>query len=439
MTRALAVLAAIGLLVSACDGSSKSDVKVEGGTAEIKKEEAPPAGGTNENAIDRAMLGAVQLFVLDPSNKVKGTCSGTVFHPAGYIVTNWHCVGITHLYGSVAAPHGSRHHPDGIVVVGPTKDPREAPAPTYIAQLITGSPDIDIAVVKIVDTVARGTQLPAKLTLPVVPTGDSEKVKPGDRMHVIGYPGSGGEFVTRSAGTVAGFFDLDRDGKPDSFKTDAKAGPGVSGGLWVNDRGEQIGVAAFGKSGTSGDTFNGAVFASIAKPFMDEAVSLGGTAIGAPERRLTMPGTPPGGGVARPTPVRTPAPTPPRASPAPTATPRATPTPPGGGRAVGAQIILGGTLIDTDTKRPIAEAIYVLLKEGVTIEQFDAAASKDPLILALAETDGDGVFVVEPIAKGKSYVTLAGSEGYTRRTGRLQIPGDAPDVARLNPIELKKR
>ncbi len=471
MRRTLALFAALGLLMAACGSGSKSDVAEQGGTTQVKTQEpAASSAEPNDNAIDRAMLGTVQILVLDPDNKAIGACSGTNFHPAGYIVTNWHCVGVTHLYGRTAQAHGSRYHPQGFVAVGPTKDPREAPAPTYIAQLITGSPDADIAVVKIIDTIGRGTELPAKLTLPVVPTGDSDTVKVGERMHVIGYPGGGGDFVTRTAGTIAGFFDLDGDGKPDAFKTDAKAGPGVSGGLWVNDRGQQIGVATFGSSVQAGDTFNGAVFAGIAKPFMDEAVALAGTAVGPPPAGLTLPGTPPSASAVRPTPtprstptpVRTPSPTPvrtssPTSSPtaaatatarptatstgASTATPRATATaaPPGGGRAVGPEIVMSSTLIDADTKRPIAGGGYIVLKEGVTIAQFEAATSRQELALTFAESDGDGVFVLEPIAKGKTYVTISGADGYTIRFGKLEIPRDAPDFVLLNPIELKRR
>lgn len=447
MTRALALLAALGLLVSACSGggsAGKSDVTEQGGAAQIKKEEPPAeAAAPSETAIDRAMLGTVQIFILDADGKVTGTCSGTNFHPAGYILTNWHCVGVVPGIGA-AAPPGTRYHPRGLVVIAPTKDPREAPAPTYVAQLIAGSPDVDIAVVKIVDTVGRGTELPSKLTLPVVPSGDTDKVKPGDRAHVIGYPGAGGAFVTRAAGTIAGFADRNNDGKPDSFKTDVKGGPGVSGGLLVNDRGEQIGVPVGPSSlgERSGDVFLAAVFIGIAKPFMDEAVSIGGTAVGPPTGSFTIPGTSPTGGVARPspTPIRTPTPTATR-SPSGSATPRATATsaPPAGGRAAGAQIALAALIVDADTKRPIAKAVYILLKEGVTFEKFEAEDFDEDLILVFAETTPDGLFGLDPIAKGKSYVWGAGAEGYTHRTGILEIDKDAPDRARLNTIELKRK
>lgn len=457
MTRALALLAALGLLVSACSGggsAGKSDVTEQGGAAQIKKEEPPAdAAGPSENAIDRAMLGTVQIFILDADGKVTGSCSGTTFHPAGYILTNWHCVGVTKLGGQSALPPGSRYHPRGLVVVAPTTDPRVAPAPTYIAQLITGSSDADIAVVKIVDTVGRGTELPAKLTLPVVPTGDSDKVKPGDRAHVIGYPAAGGAFVTRSAGTIAGFADRDRDGKPDAFNTDVKGGPGVSGGLLLNDRGEQIGVPTYITGAQAGDIFLAATFIGIAKPFMDEAVSIGGTAVGPPAGSFTIPGTPPGGGVARPspTPLRTPTPTATR-SPSATATAgatstpsttsrgTATPAPPGGGRAAGgAQIEVAGLVVDADTKRPIAKAVYILLKEGVTFEKFEAEDFDESLILALGETTPDGIFSLDPIAKGKTYFWGVGADGYTHRTGKLEIDRAAPDRARLNTVELKRR
>ncbi|MEK7863239.1 MAG: serine protease, partial [Chloroflexota bacterium] len=374
MTRSLAVLAALALLVSACGGAAapaatpaataatKSDTNEQGNTSKVQTQAPAATSGPDENAIDRAMLGTVQIYVLDPDNRVKGSCSGTNFHPAGYILTNWHCVGVTHIYGRVSTPHGTRYHPLGYVAVGPTKDPREAPVPTYLAQLIAGSPDQDIAVVKIVDTLGRGTTLPDKLALPVVPTGDSDRVKVGEKMHVIGYPGSGGDFVTRTTGTIAGFFDFDGNGKPDAFKTDAKAGPGVSGGLWVNEKGEQIGVATFGSNVGAGDPFNGAVFVNLARPFMEQAVSLAGTTVGPPARTVTLPGTAPGVSATRPTPTPrvtpTPRPTPsasgtPRATATAARTPGASPTAaPGGTTARSTSIVISGSIVDTDTKRP---------------------------------------------------------------------------------------
>ena len=462
MTRALALLVA-ALLVAGCSGggstatpgattgtTTKSDTSESGNTTQVQTQAPAATTGPDENAIDRAMLGTVQIFVLDPESRVMGTCSGTNFHPAGYIVTNWHCVGVTHVYGRVATPHGTRYHPQGYVAVGPTKDPREAPVPTYIAQLIVGSPDQDVAVVKIVDTIGRGTSLPDKLSLPVVPTGDSDRVKVGEKMHVIGYPGSGGDFVTRTTGTVAGFFDFDGNGKPDAFKTDAKAGPGVSGGLWVNERGEQIGVATFGSNVGGGDTFNGAVFVNLAKPFMTEAVSVAGTTVGPPARTFTLPGTSPGVSATRPTPTPRVTPTP-RPTASATATPRPTTTAagspgasptsaPGGGPTTGsATILLSGSIVDADTKRAVAGARFIVMKEGVTEEEVLDTADPDSLVLTYADADSDGTFVLEPIAKGKRHVVFFGADGYTPRFGWIDIPTNAPDSARLKAWELKKK
>ena len=462
MSRALALLV-VALVVAACSGAStatpgsttgtstKSDTNESGNTTQVKTEAPAASAGPDDSAIDRAMLGTVQIFVLDPDNRVTGSCSGTNYHPAGYIVTNWHCVGVTYLYGRESTPHGTRYHPQGYVAVGPTKDAREAPVPTYLAQLIAGSPDQDIAIVKIVDTIGRGTTLPDKLTLSVVPTGDSDKVKVGEKMHVIGYPGSGGDFVTRTSGTVAGFFDLDGNGKPDAFKTDAKAGPGVSGGLWVNDKGEQIGVATFGSNVGGGDTFNGAVFVNLAKPFMDQAVTLGGTTVGPPARAITLPGTSPGVTSTKPTPTPRITPTP-RPTPSATATPRPTTTasrtpgasptasPAGGSTTTSSKVILlTGTIVDADTKRAVAGARFIVMKEGVTEEQVLDSDDPDPLILTYADADSDGSFVLEPIAKGVRYVVFFGADGYTPRFGWIEIPANAPDAARLKAWELKKK
>lgn len=452
MTRSLALLAALALLVSACGGAAapaatpaataatKSDTSEQGNTTQVQTQAPAASAGSDEGALDRAMLGTVQIYILDPSNRITGACSGTNFHPAGYILTNWHCVGVPRV-GGRGTP-GTRYHPQGLVAIGPTKDAREAPAPTYIAQLITGSFELDVAVVKIIDSIGRGTTLPDRLALPVVPTGTSERVKLGDKTHVIGYPAAGGAFITRAAGTIAGFADRDENGKPDSFKTDVKSGAGVSGGLLVNDRGEQIGIPV-GTAGeqAAGDVFLAAIFIDLAKPFMEQAVALAGTAVGPPSASITLPGTGPAGSGPTATPRLTPTP-----RPTPSGTPRATATPgpspstaPGGGTATSTSIVVSGSIVDADTKRPIAGARFIVMKEGVTEEEVLDTDDPDSLVLTYADTGSDGTFALEPIAKGARHVVFFGADGYTPRFGWIDIPKNAPDTARLKPWELKKK
>ena len=75
-----------------------------------------------------------------------------------------------------------------------------------------------------------------------MPLGDSGKLEFDDNLRCFGYPGIGGDSVTFTKGTVAGFMDEDGDGKNDWIKTDAEINHGNSGGAAINDKGEIIGV-----------------------------------------------------------------------------------------------------------------------------------------------------------------------------------------------------
>src|SRR5690349_7614582 len=73
------------------------------------------AGAALDKAkINRGMLSSVKLLILDPDGKPFGTCSGTHLGN-GFIVTNWHCVGQTDLYGpddtGMGLKNGDTYHP----------------------------------------------------------------------------------------------------------------------------------------------------------------------------------------------------------------------------------------------------------------------------------------------------------------------------------------
>src|SRR5689334_14847931 len=116
-----------------------------------------PGKGSAETAItkealNRDLLATVKLLILDPDGKIFGICSGTHVG-GGVIVTNWHCVGHTDLYGEddtgLGLKNGDTYNPDGILGVAPQTDPRQIPKPTYLAHVVAGNPDIDVAVIKI--------------------------------------------------------------------------------------------------------------------------------------------------------------------------------------------------------------------------------------------------------------------------------------------------
>lgn len=250
----------------------------------------------SKDAKKRAQLATVQLLLLDPAEDVIGSCTGTMIDTAGYILTNFHCVGHTDLYGEddsgLGLKNGDTFHPDGLLIVAPTKDARQAPVPTYVAQFLVGDPSLDIAVVKIISMLDENAKLPTKIPVVPIVLGDSDKVDDLDYVAVIGYPAVGGRKLTTTDGKISGVDDQNDDGEDDSFKTDAEISPGNSGGLAINEAGEQIGIP------TAIQVANGGKIARIkminlTKPLIEQARSLGGAAAGPPNAVNPSPSTPP--------------------------------------------------------------------------------------------------------------------------------------------------
>ncbi len=207
--------------------------------------ELQPAGALEKEDLQRGLRAAVKLGILGPDDEVMGTCSGTILDNTGVILTNFHCVGQTDLYGpdeDFGLSHGELWHPNGILIVAINNDPRKLPVPTYLAQFVTGNPNQDVAVIKIVADIDGSTELPQNLPLVPAVLADSDTVDIGDEVTVIGYPGVGGDTVTLTDGKIAGFLDEDEDDLTDWLKTDALINGGNSGGSAVNEGGEVIGI-----------------------------------------------------------------------------------------------------------------------------------------------------------------------------------------------------
>src|SRR5215203_3217293 len=190
-----------------------------------------------KEARNKGLLSAVKILIIDGDFKVFGTCTGTHLGD-GVIVTNWHCVGHTDLYGpddsGLGLQNGETYNPDGIVAIAPQTDPRQLPKPTYLARVMSGNPNIDIAVVKIFRMIDPKAELPTSIPIPAMRLADSSVVDIADPVHIFGYPAAGGDRITYTQGIISGYEDQDGDGEDDSFKTDAPISPGNSGGLATN-------------------------------------------------------------------------------------------------------------------------------------------------------------------------------------------------------------
>lgn len=195
--------------------------------------------------VERAMRAVVQIVALRQrflgNLSPAWTGSGTIVDPSGIILTNCHVVNPRAM--GMPAPPADRL---GIAI---TQRSDEPPAVTYFAEIIVQSPELDLAVLRIV--AGLDGRPVSDLNLSAVPVGDSDGLELGDTLSIFGYPGIGGETVTFTSGSVAGF-----SGQPGItdrrawVKTDATIAGGNSGGAAVNHDGELVGVPTQAAAGT---------------------------------------------------------------------------------------------------------------------------------------------------------------------------------------------
>jgi Do/DeqQ family serine protease len=174
----------------------------------------------------------------------EGLGSGVVVTPDGYILTNHHVV-------------------DGADEVRVEMSDRRV----LTAKIVGTDPPSDLAVLKIEAT-----------NLPVLPLGDSDKVRVGDVALAVGNPLGIGQTVT--AGIISAKERTTSgvgDGSFANFiQTDAPINRGNSGGALVNTNGELIGINSQILSPTGGSIGIGfAIPSNMAKGVMDQLVKGG--------------------------------------------------------------------------------------------------------------------------------------------------------------------
>ena len=178
-----------------------------------------------------------------PSRRAEGLGSGVIVSADGYILTNHHVV-------------------DGAEeITVELTDNR-----TFRAKLAGSDPPSDLAVLKI-----------EQQGLPVLPLGDSDRVRVGDVALAVGNPLGIGQTVTMGIISAKGRATGLSDGSFEDFiQTDAPINRGNSGGALVSAGGELIGINSQILSPTGGNIGIGfAIPANMARNVMDQLVKTG--------------------------------------------------------------------------------------------------------------------------------------------------------------------
>ena len=189
----------------------------------------------------KALRALVQVIVPvgDPkTTKQSSTGSGSIISAKGHVITNFHVIG--------DKKTGKSYNNEGWAAIAINwNNPSDAPDTLYICDVIKASAALDLALLKPRALLKNGQAqaLPADLVFPFLPVGNSDAMKIGDPIAVLGFPGLGGDTPTFTRGTISGFL-VDDDNGIDKgwFKTDAEINPGNSGGMAINSNGELIGV-----------------------------------------------------------------------------------------------------------------------------------------------------------------------------------------------------
>ena len=193
-------------------------------------------GGSSDREDGDLAKAVVQIFAIDSFGDAVWSGSGTLISSDGLILTNAHVV--------------DKSYDDDPEIeelqVATTSRTDEPPELAYLAEIVTIDYALDLAVVQIASDLDGN---PVTENFPFVALGDSDELKIGDELRILGYPGIGGDTITLTGGVVSGFT-VERGVEGHAWiKTDATIAGGNSGGLVVNDNGKLVGVPTiFGSS-----------------------------------------------------------------------------------------------------------------------------------------------------------------------------------------------
>jgi S1-C subfamily serine protease len=152
----------------------------------------------------------------------------------------------------------------------------KAAEPRFIGETVVADGYLDLAVIKITKTVGGDKVDAGDLgTLTQVPLGDSDAMKSGAAITIIGYPGAARSVApTVTTGVISGVQRDIRLGTDRAWlNTDAASAHRNSGGLAANDSGELIGIPSLGLKDLQSDqyAFSGLRPVEFAVPLIEAA------------------------------------------------------------------------------------------------------------------------------------------------------------------------
>ncbi len=252
---AAVLLLVVGTVAAAVLLSDRGDdVPTAGTTSQPTGTESPDGSDPgpspddlSEEELETAKAATVLLLAEAPDTENGGTVeysgSGSIITEDGLILTNAHVAqptapGLEEYYGDDGIGD-----PDYLLVALTNSMDDSTAEPAFRARPVEVDGTSDAAVVQIYAD-AEGDEVdPADLDLPVMPLGDSDQLRSGDDVTVLGFPGiSESVRISVTTGVISTFVDREDLGERSEIDTDARIAPGNSGGAAVNNDAELIGI-----------------------------------------------------------------------------------------------------------------------------------------------------------------------------------------------------